>query len=365
LKLQNRKLFPWFLSDYLLAAVLYCLLNLVVFHGSLYRYLCVVDSYAGNVYGRLASLESTEQNSSKKPVALIGDSTTEHGIGAAELSELMGHPSVNLAMPGAGPLEWLHYLRSIDPDQNRFHTIVLLVPPHNMRSFPGEDGIQTLMPVVSIPEMIRYAHSFKDAWHNHLDLYYVSFDRLYGFRRDVSDLILHPSRLAEQSDSRINFIRQLEHWEGETMDVCSTEVNLKTGRILNWGNTPHGEIRRLTSNAVRRISQLNAKPALSGILEPLASIIEYYDNSTTNIAMVTIPFGLGHRVRRNTPAMRPYFDAASKYDALPNVSHMDASRNPIFDDCSNFYDFRHLNAKGRKLFTADVASFLKTAQVVK
>ena len=105
--------------DYGLCVALIVFVNVLIFHSGLYRYVCKPDSYAGNVYGRLSVLEQIESQNSQRPVVVMGDSTIEEGISAPQLTQISGKPVANLAMPAAGPLVWLHYFRSIDPDRDR------------------------------------------------------------------------------------------------------------------------------------------------------------------------------------------------------------------------------------------------------
>ncbi|HJZ12099.1 MAG TPA: hypothetical protein VJ521_08110 [Acidobacteriota bacterium] len=342
------------LADYFICLLFILLTNFLLFHQRLYQYICKVESYAGNVYGRMAVLEETEKDTGRRPIALIGDSHVEEGIGARQLSELTGLPVVNLALPGTGPLVWLHYLRSIDPDRDRFRAVIILVTVTSARSDAHDDGAQSLLPVAKTAELLSYVAQFQRPDLKR-EYYYGSVDRVYGFRRDLQDLILHPSRLLTVGKERKAFQQKLRDWPGETFDVCGVKRDLQTGKILQWGNLRNPAFRRLAQHHSRVGVRLNHKPEAGGLTVPLSKILEYYSESTTQIVIITSPFGLDHRVDQSATALRPYFDFLRHAAAQPGVLHWNATGEPLFHDCSNFFDYRHFNAKGRTLFTARLA----------
>jgi hypothetical protein len=350
------------LSDYLLCLFLFVLLNIVLFHTGLYGHLCIVDSYAGNVHGRLSILSELEEKHDDDLIAVIGDSTTEHGIGAEELSEFTNKPVANLALPGTGPREWLYFLKSIDPDRNRFETLVLTIVPHNINSRPHDDGIQTLLPVASIEEMISYAWQFEQSSRK-MEYVYGAFDKIFGFRRDLRNLFLSPDRFFTIQKQKQNQLEKLRNWQGEKFDVCEVRLHPQSGEITDWGEIANRKIRPIARNALNRIAQLNHRPVISGIQEPLDEIASYYRNSTTRIMVVTIPFGIGHSIRRNTRPVREYYTHLRQLNAYQNFWHWNAVHEPLFQDCRNFYDFRHLNARGRKIFTKRLADELREIDV--
>jgi hypothetical protein len=347
------------ISDYLIAIITFIALNVVVFHTELYHHVSLVNSYAGNVYGRMSVLKEVEKKRGAKVIALVGDSVTEDGLGAREISQNIGKPVVNLALPGASPNEWLYFLRSIDPKRNRFDAIVLTIAPHNMRQRPHEDGVQTLMPVASLGLMLRYAWEFHDPAEK-FEHGYATFDRIFGYRKDLAHLFMSPGRLLTAREDKKNQISKLKNWPGETFNVCRTIIDSETKEVVRWGAIRDREVRRLSENALNRTFELNRRAVVSGILEPLTEIINYYNNSTTNIVIISIPFGLYHEIRQRAPAMRDYFWSIEEFDRRPHVYHINGIHEPLFKDCQNFYDFRHLNSRGRKLLSDFLSEELKT-----
>ncbi len=346
------------ISDYLYCLLLFLVLNIVLFHTGLYQHISIVDSYAGNVHGRLSVLKELEEKHDENVIALIGDSTTKEAAGAKELSEFTGKPVANLALPGTGPTEWLHFLRSIDPQRNRFETLVITIAPHNMRTRPHDDGVQTLLPVASIREMLAYAWRF-DEPSRKMEYIYAAFDKIFAFRRDLRDLFLSPERIFSIRKQKENQLTKLKHWRGQSIDVCEVEADPITGKITNWGELEDAKIRELARNAINRTAALNQKPVVSGILDPLTEVVEYYSNSTIRIVLITIPFGTGHRIKRRATPIRSYYLHVKELERHPNVWHWNAVSEPLFQDCRNFYDFRHLNERGRKMFTSRLAMELQ------
>lgn len=338
------------ISDYLYCLLLFLVLNIFLFHTGLYRHISIVDSYAGNVHGRLSVLKELEEKHDENVIALIGDSTIKEAVGAKELSEFTGKPVANLALPGTGPTEWLHFLRSIDPQRNRFETLVITIAPHAIRTRPHDDGVQTLLPVASIREMLAYAWRFDGP--RKMEYIYAAFDKIFAFRRDLRDLFLSPERILSIRKQKENQLTKLKHWRGQSIDVCEVETDPVTGEITDWGELEDVKIRELAENAINRTIALNRKPVVSGILDPLTEIIKYYIDSTTNILLTTVPFGTGHRIRRRAAPIRSYYSHVEELERHPNVWHWNAVSEPLFKDCRNFYDFRHLNERGRKMFTS-------------
>lgn len=346
------------ISDYLVAIILFLLLNVLVFHNGFYGRICRVDSYAGDAYGRISVLKKLENHHGKNVIALIGDSTTEEGIGAKELAKFTGEPVANLALPGTAPLEWFHYLQSVDPQRNRFQIVILTISPQNMRGRPHEDGFQTLLAVATIPSMLSYTSRLPKS-SQQMEYFYAAFDRIFAFRRDLRDLFLSPSRLMTIHRQKREQILKLEDWPGERINVCGIRLHPKSGKVVDWAGIQDPQMRKFAENALERTEKLNKKPVVSGILEPLEEILGYYEKSPTKILIITIPFGLQHNIAQNARPIQRYYSLLDKFADFPNVHHWNAVHEPVFQDCKNFYDFRHLNATGRQQFSTRLAEELK------
>jgi hypothetical protein len=339
------------LSDYIFAALLYLLINFGVFHSGLYRYLCKPESYAGNVYGRLHILNEIERKNDRKVVALVGDSITEEGIDPARFSADIGKPVANLALPGASPLDWFFFLRAVDPEENRFDSILMTVIPQKVRVQAHDDGIQTLLPVASIPLMLEYLSSRGQAWRYRED-YYATFDRIFGFRRDLRELILDPDRHQNVIGARKEQLERIRTYSGQPFDVCEVAIHPLNGRITSWGKIQDPEVRRLTRHNINRISKLNRNPEASGITGPFRRIAESYRNDETEIIIVTVPFGPGNRIRSDSPPIKKYLEELKQLENDFGTQHWIAFEENFLHDCSNFFDYRHLNHKGRLLFSS-------------
>ena len=346
------------IRDYALCLGLIVFVNVVIFHSGLYKYVCKPDSYAGNVYGRLSVLEQIESETSQPPLVVMGDSTIEDGISAQQLTEISGKPVANLAMPAAGPLVWLHYFRSIDPDRSRFGAITLLITPQDVRTTPHEEGIQSLIAVAPPHVFWSYLSTFHDPL-NHLSDYYASIDRIYAFRRDLEDLIFSPDRWLNGSKIRKEHQHRLRTWPGEHSDVCDVQLNASRRTVLNWGNVKDRERRRVMNRTLTRTHQLNKSPTVAGMLDPLEDIVRYYQGSNVRILVVSFPFGWNHRVDPDHPVIDGFITRLKRLDALPSVAYWDATQLSLFQNCENFYDFRHLNVRGRQKFTSELGKVLK------
>lgn len=343
--------------DYLACLLLFVITNVFLFHTGLYNHVSHVDSYAGNVFGRLSVLRELERKQDKKAIALIGDSTTEEGLGAKELSQLTGKPVANLALPGTGPTEWAHFLRSIDPQQDRFETIVIMIAPQNMRSRPHEDGVQTLLPVASTKEMLSYAWRFEEASRK-MEYTYATFDKIFAYRRDVRDLLLSPGRIFTIRKQKKDQFDEINNWPGQTFDVCGVQRDPATDRVTDWGQLRSPEIRQLAKNTINRTTELNHRPVVSGILQPLSDIIDEYKHSNTRLVVLTVPFSMEHKIRGNAKPIRDYYLQMQTLNNQSNVWHWNAVSESLFRDCRNFYDFRHLNERGREALTERFAAEL-------
>ena len=121
--------------------------------------------------------------------------------------------------------------------------------------------------------------------------------------------------------------------------------------------TPKYEV--FSQNALNRTAELNRRPVVTGLLEPLGQILNYYKYSTTDIVLVSIPFGLEHEIHLRASAIQRYYRTIEEFSELPNVTHLNAIHEPLFKDCRNYFDFRHLNERGRKHLTAFLAKELK------
>ncbi len=346
------------IRDYVLCLAIIVTLNIVIFHAGLYRYICKPDSYAGNVYGRLTIFERLEDKTEAPPIVIMGDSTIEDGVSASQLAEGLREPVANIAMPATGPLVWLHYFRSVDPDRTRFGTIVILITPQDVRTIPHEEGIQSLI-AVSPPHVFwDYLSSFPDPW-SKLSYYYSGLDRMYAFRRDLRDLMVSPKRLMTISSSRNASLVKLEKWPGEQQDVCDVQVGNSARRVLNWGSLNDSARREIVRKTLIRTYRLKQSPDVTGFLEPVDRIVRYYEGSPVKILIVSFPFGMKHQVNPANPILNQYFARLQNLDSSTMVAHWDATQLSLFKDCRNYYDFRHLNVRGRKEFTAELGRVLQ------
>jgi hypothetical protein len=344
--------------DYALCIAIIVVVNVLIFHNGLYKYVCRPDSYAGNVYGRLSVLEQIESQTNQRPLIIMGDSTIEDGISAQQLTQINGTPVANLAMPATGPLVWLQYFRSIDPDRDRFQTIVILITPQDVREIPHEEGIQSLIAIAPPHVLWSYLTHFRDPW-NHLSDFYASIDRLYAFRRDLGDLILSPDRLLNASQRRKEHHERLRTWPGEQTDVCEVQLNPSLQTVRRWGPVKDRELRKVINKTLSRTNQLNKAPTVSGMIYPVEDIVRYYEGSGVKILLVSFPFGWNHRVDLEHPVIQDFTSRLNKLDSSPSVRFWDATQLPLFQNCENYYDFRHLNVRGREEFTAELGRTLK------
>ena len=342
--------------DYLICLGIIILFNIAIFHSGLYGFICKPESYAGNVFGRLALLEQIEKESNTLPTAILGDSTIEDGIHAKKLSQLTQKPVANLAMPATGPLVWLHYLRSVDPDRDRFERIVLFITPQDVRTVPHEEGIQSLIAVTPPNIFWDYLNTWNDFGSN-LSHYYGSLDRLYAFRRDLRDLLLSPDRLFNVFSNRRDHLEKLSEWPSEQKNVCDVRVN-RSGRVIAWGKIGDPEERKVIRKTIVRTRRLNQDPNISGMLEPVESIVRYYEGSPVRILIVSFPFALDHKVETDHPVIDQYMSRVEQLASSPMIDHWDATSLPLFQDCRNFYDYRHLNDRGRQEFTEEFGRVL-------
>jgi hypothetical protein len=343
--------------DYLGCFLLFIFINVFLFHTGLYDHIALVDSFAGNVHGRISILSKLEETQAQKPIVFLGDSTTEDGLGAKELSQLIGKPVANLGLPGTAPKDWVYFLRSIDPERDRFETIVIMIAPHNMRSRPHENGVNTLLPVAPLKEMLSYSWQFHEP-SNKIQYIYSTFDKVFAFRQDLRNLFLSPGRIFTIQEEKREQLDALSNWQGKMFNVCDVQRDPSTGRVRHWGQLKDPEIRELAKNAMNRTAELNRRPQVSGILEPLSQIMEEYRGSGTRIVVVTIPFGIEHRIRVNSKSIREYYSHIQKWNDFSNVWHWNAISESLFRDCRNFYDFRHMNERGRKKLTERLAAEL-------
>ena len=342
------------LIDYVVAALCYLLINFVVFHGSLYRYLCKPESYAGNVYSRLQVLKEIERKTNDGVVAFVGDSITEEGVDAARFSANTGQVAANLALPGASPLDLSFFLRAIDPDKERFEAIVLTFIPQNVRTQAHDDGIQTLLPVANISLMLEYLSTRRNPW-RHREDYYVAFDRIFGFRRDLRELFLNPDRWRNLIQDRQEQLEKVRNYDGQPFDVCEVKINPNNRRVISWGDVHDAETRRLTRHNINRIARLNRKPEASGIGEPLRRITESYGNTNTEVIVISVPFGPGNHINTDAPVIKKYLTDVERLGRASRMQHWTAFQLGFFHDCSNFFDYRHLNHKGRQIFSDWIA----------
>jgi hypothetical protein len=184
--------------------------------------------------------------------------------------------------------------------------------------------------------------------------YYAAFDRIYAFRRDLRGLLLTPARWERIGTQWTEKLESIRSYQGETYDVCS--VRIEGSRVTRWGSIQDQGVRRLIRHNVNRVNKLSHTPEIAGLLEPLKAILQAYAGSATRIVIVSVPFGPGHRVPVESAPIARYVNELAVAQSNEAFTHWTAFDVPFFQDCSNFFDFRHLNRKGRLLFSEWLAA---------
>ena len=332
------------------ACLLFCAIELIVFHTGIYKSIMEPGSSAG-------FLKSILQNEMRRPitnsnqVAAIGDSrmALRPKIADERLPET-GYTFTNIAVPGTTPRCWYYMLREVDPHRNRYAAIVL--PTNEYEDDDWENladrtlDIYYLIPLLRVGDVYDFTMSFPE-WKTRWEAFRGSLLKGWTYRKDFQELLTDPSkRMFAVRWARDEQARSLYNYAWPTTNVNGLSVDFSKKTIeYPPGSTADQE------RVFREVLLRGYNPAM-GLRKAyrekwFGRIFDYYRGSRTKLIFIRMPRGPLVRPASPYPLTSSIRDFGRRGEAIVSDEH-------YFDDLEHtqfFIDPVHLNGPGAERFT--------------
>jgi hypothetical protein len=341
-------------SRALWAMVFFLSVDAVLFRLPVYCQFVKPNSHAGALVQRVQLAKEKEKENAPL-VAVVGDSRMREGFSAKIFDELAADSSkpdraLQLAASGSTLRVWNYLLEDVDPDRNAFKMIVIGLP-----SFFDDDyssmlvnnklDLQMALPVLKTEDTLDFVKTFDGDARGEMLLGAVL--RLYGYRRDVKDFIMHaPDRLAELKDSAIYWKKSDYLYEGDRNSMAGIKINDQKQLVNVPPYLEQAKVDRLRCAVFPEPVEPDSlkRNYLEYWLNRLA---ERYAGSPTKIVLICIP---NHPLPAQDPP--PHISrtivSLTKY---PNVRVLPEDAFASLNQPEYFSDDIHLNVTGRREFT--------------
>ena len=344
---------------YLAAVSGFLLVDAAVFRTNLYTSILEPDSTAGSVEV-LLNQEAHRHRTGLPEVIAMGDSRIAEGMSAPlanEVSLARGYEFINGSVPGATPRCWYYFLRQIDPHANRYSVVIL-----PLDDYTDEDGFGDVadsmvnMHMVALCLRITDLYSFPASFHNARDRFEAARGTLFkGFlyKEDFEAFVEHP-------EDRLKKVAQFREHEVEWKNEYGGNPGSMTGLTVDWNkrtvtfppSVPPAQQEAMRGLLLRPVAPQTGKYAAYRRLW-FGKIIQRYQGTRTRILFLRIPRG---------PVVRPeswdpsHSSVVRELAKNPGVILMDPETFDQLERPEYFFDLLHMNATGRKIFSALLAN---------
>ncbi len=341
--------------------LLYALADQAVFGSGWYEGFLDPNSLAGRIY-LTVGLARGAPPAAVPEVAVVGNSVLAEGFSARSAgSATSGQLRFwNFTVPASTPRAWYYLLRAIDPTAHRYRAIVLQADQYSDedRAEPLADSIADLHIIDGLlapADVPDFAFSFQDP-RLRFEALRGGFFKGYIFKQDVQAFLEAPKQRLEIVDlARREYAHWVDDYQGHPESLRGLTVDWKSRSL----HVPPGVPPEIEAGL--RVSVLRPAVARTGDEARFRSrwfgrIVERYRRSGTLLIFIRPPRG---------PAVNPGFDRAddaSTIHRLARQPHVTLIRPEAFQMLESpewFWDAYHMNAAGRRRFSAMLAGELE------
>lgn len=336
-----------------LGVVLFLVFDGLVFRSGWYARWAEPDSYFGR-YRQL--IEGIEELEAERAVFVLGDSRIAEGLSARIASEALGQRVINGSIPGSSPRVWSYLLRDLDPDRDRFALIVVPVLDYDGVSAEADPAARTLdlqylAPRTPLRELPALVASFPDFAGRYAALR-AGLLHGYALRRDVRGFLDNTSKRTKQvARAEAGGLAALDDYQGRSEDLLDWPVDWAAGVLL--GDFDSFNLTKLLARQPRE----PYGPQEDDRRRWFGELVERYRGTGTRLVFLRVPRG---------PITRVWSAGAvadSAVRSLAREEHVVLLPEDAFSGLErpeNYFDAIHLNARGRRLFSAQLAAALET-----
>lgn len=332
------------------------LFDSALFRTGLYARIVEPDSTTG-AFELTLGREQRRRLSAEKEVLVLGDSRMGEGFSAKLATQIAGpgwHFS-SAAVAGMSQRCWWYMIRDLDPAATRYQVVVLPMDDYSDIDSAEdvanrEADLRWLINRLRWTDILEFANSFPDEA-TRARIFQGSILKGTVYQRDIVQYLEHThARAMKVHFWRDVFWPNLEQYTGHPGSLAGMQVDWEHGTVI----FPPG-ITPAVQESVKN-SLFAPIPPQTGRVRRyrerwLGKILDHYRFSGTHFVFFRIP---------GTPASAPRFpipDNAfiNQVQSRPNVQVLDEHAFDHLQRPENFFDGIHMNAKGRREFSAELA----------
>jgi hypothetical protein len=347
----------------LMAVVAVFAMDFCVFRTAVYRSVLDPESTAGSFEWRIREVQRRAV-AADRGVLVLGDSRVLEALSAPIASRASTRLDfINAAVQGTNPRCWLYFLRGADPTARAFRYVV--VPLDTYEDDDGSLGAGDAAAHASDINYVIFRLGVRDVLP-----FASSFDYLPARRAAYEAGILHALALkrdfeAFAADPLARF-RAISAYADSPHETAESYAGLK-GSLAGLAIDSNGIV-----VGIGAVPELEREPFLRRLLHVphhstsyaayrrrwLGAILERYQGTSTRVVFVRIP---ALPIVVHPPPQDPHSvvrDLAARYGALLLAPELFAS----LEKPKYFADHDHLNADGRRVFSAMLGARLAAAR---
>ena len=337
------------------AALLFALVEAVVFHSGFYASLAKPDSSAGKLHTALYNERHREIDSPNQVLA-VGDSRMSFRPKAAhEHTAGSGYSFATIMVPGSSPRCWYYMLREVDPDKNRYSAILIPIDDYDDDDWGdlanSAADLYYLAPLLRLSDIADFSSSFSN-WGMRWEAFRGVLLRGWIFQRDFQALLVDfPERakairwMREESALAIyNYVYTDRSLRGLSVDYTTRTIHYPEGLT-------EAEREVISANLLRGTQPHTGKRAAYRRLW-FGKMIEYYRDSRTKLIVLRAPRG---------PVVRPDLAVDEPDSSIRDMARRGdilLMNEKVFDELERpemYADGVHLNGPGSLRFTVLMA----------
>lgn len=301
-----------------------------------------------------------------RDVLLTGDSRMSEGFSSHLANTSPAGKELHFiqaGIPGSTLRVWYYLLKDMDPKANRYRAIVLSLP--SFRHVGGYDAdpnnrpldADILEPIITSRDFLDLTSTFP-TYEARGQLWLRAAVAATNYRTDFQDFLLHPK-------TRIRGVRWRRSVASSYADDYTGHPESMAGLALDPQTQALIYPERLTSNEREAVDHRfkSPPPGSPDALDQynaywLKKICERYAHSGTKIVLARMPSTPLPQVTADGNAAAADFLAAIK--GRPNAIVLPEGTFMNLETPDFFFDTNHLNAEGRKTFTAQMVEAIPT-----
>ena len=336
----------------MLAALLFCAVEFLIFRSGFYVRFLEPDSTAGSLEAVLRNGEARYRPGTKRVLAL-GDSRMALLPRVADgLAPRSGYWFDRISVAGTHPRCWYYMLREIDPHADKYSAIVIPMDSYEDEDWEdladAEVDIHYLVPLLRVTDAFDFSLSF-ESWSLRRMAFEDALFKGLAYKRDLWAFWNDPRgrmfrvnwkrRYGAQAD--YNFIGPQNTMEG-------LEVDWNARQITRYPPSATPQIRKMLDDELLRPAGQYTGRRTAYLRQWLGRIAQRYRGSRTRLIFFRLPRG---------PVVRPYTpyaptSAVREIAARGEGILIDEHRFDELERPALFHDAVHLNEAGCEQFTA-------------